>query len=210
LRFKEMAWSSCFSVKESVAERFIIDDRVFLAGDAAHIHSVNGGMGMNTGLGDAFNLIWKMHMVLKRGAPLELLRSYEAERKQVAREVIETSGELVRSTKYSREGTHATDYVDIVQRRSGYVTGMGVRYGKQGLVGSRLFDFEVEGQGEATRIYQLLDYSRFSLLVFDADEAEIEQPPYVKVIRIRSRSPYAGRRIMVRPDGYIASMEAVA
>jgi 2-polyprenyl-6-methoxyphenol hydroxylase-like FAD-dependent oxidoreductase len=54
--------------------------RVFLAGDAAHAHSPAGGQGMNTGLQDAFNLAWKLAMVLRGDAPEELLESYDAER----------------------------------------------------------------------------------------------------------------------------------
>lgn len=65
LRFTEIEWFSKFSVKESVAENFQIKDRIFLAGDSCHIHSVNGGQGLNTGLADAFNLMWKLNMSLK-------------------------------------------------------------------------------------------------------------------------------------------------
>lgn len=217
LRFKEMVWFSQFSVKESVAERFAIADRIFLAGDACHIHSVNGGMGMNTGLADAFNLMWKIHMVAKFGAPTDLLRTYESERKPVALSVIETSGALVRSTKYSKGGTHAEDYVDIVQRRAGFVTGMGVRYGEEGVdgvLGTRLFDFEVNDRDEIKRIYSLLDYKRFSLLIFSERELDLNLPAHVKAIWIRplrvsegvwaERSPYREQTILVRPDGYIA------
>lgn len=201
LRFKEIAWFSHFSVKESVAERFIIQDRVFLAGDASHIHSVNGGMGLNTGLADAFNLIWKLNMVINHGAPAALLRTYEDERKRVALGVVETSGALVRSTKYSDEGTHAEDYVKIVQRRAGFITGMGVRYGEQGIVGTRLFDFKLDG----VRVYSLLDYSRFTLLVFGEAQVDLNPPPHVKVIQIpRAQGcPYANQQLLVRPDAYI-------
>jgi 2-polyprenyl-6-methoxyphenol hydroxylase-like FAD-dependent oxidoreductase len=223
LRFREMVWFSQFSVKESVAERFSIDDRVFLTGDACHIHSVNGGMGLNTGLGDAFNLMWKLHMVMKFGAPTELLCTYEEERKPVAMSVVETSGELVRSTKYSKEGTHAEDYVDIVQRRAGNVTGMGIRYGGLGICGARVYDFEVHEGHKKTRLYSLLDYARFTLLVFGEGEADLNLnlnlnlnlPAFVKVIRIHPKRgcvgfsaencPYADQVLLVRPDSYIAA-----
>lgn len=206
MHYKEITWFSHFSVKESVAERFNIGDRVFLAGDASHIHSVNGGMGLNTGLADAFNLIWKMHMVQHASAPTTLLRTYETERKTVARNVIETSGELVRSTKFSKDGTHANDYVDIVQRRSGYITGMGVRYGEAGIEGTRLFDFKVCEGGEEMRIYSLLDYTRFTLLIFGEKRFE-NLPRFIKVIHVPSQEgiPYSNRVILVRPDSYIAA-----
>ncbi|MXN76949.1 FAD-binding protein [Burkholderia sp. 4701] len=214
LRFKELAWFSQFSVKESVAEHYAIADKVFLAGDACHIHSVNGGQGLNTGLADAFNLMWKMNMVLGLGAPAELLRTYEQERKPVAMGVVETSSELVRSTKYSEAGTHADDYVRIVEKRAGYITGMGIRYGEHALHGKRLLDFMVRNEGEQadTRIYSLLDYRYFTLLVFgDCDVPLDDLPAWVKVIRIEEEeSPYADQMILVRPDAYIAASSSLA
>lgn len=216
LSFKKIAWFSKFSVKESVAERFSIEDRVFLAGDACHIHSVNGGQGLNTGLGDAFNLMWKLAQVIRSGAGPELLKTYELERKPVALSVVETSGELVRSTKHSKDGTHAQDYVKIVERRSGNVTGMGIRYGEQGLAGTRLLDFEVFDGGQKTRLYSLLDYSKFALLVFGECALDFDPPQSVQVIRIlperqstgywtESRH-YSQQLVFVRPDSYIESV----
>ena len=231
LVFKEIVWFSQFSVKESVAEKFFTHDRIFLAGDACHIHSVNGGQGLNTGLADAFNLIWKLNWVINKGASTDLLHTYEAERKPVAMSVIESSGELVRSTKYSATGTHAQDYVKIVEKRAGNITGMGIRYGKQGLRGSRLFDLEVFRGTSRTRLYSLLDYTRFSLLVFSEgglsglDLAELGLPAsnacelgiseLVKIIPIFPKkcdqqywvdqSPYHNQAILVRPDSYIES-----
>ncbi|HAZ7573060.1 FAD-binding protein [Legionella sp. PATHC032] len=213
LNFKDIVWFSQFSVKESVAEHFFIQDRIFLAGDACHIHSVNGGQGLNTGLGDAFNLMWKLHMVMHFGAPKELLHSYENERKPVAHDVIETSGELVRSTKYSLNGTHAQDYVRIVQKRAGYITGMGIRYGESGLRGSRLFDFEIFNGIAKTRLYSLLDYMKFTLLIFGDREVGLQPPEFIKVIQIyphqcqqsfwTNNTHYANEAILVRPDSYI-------
>lgn len=211
LSFKEVIWFSQFSVKESVAEKFFVHDRIFLAGDASHIHSVNGGQGLNTGLADAFNLIWKINMVINHGASTELLQSYEDERLPVARSVVETSGELVRSTKFSNTGNHALDYVKNVQKRAGNITGMGIRYGIEGLVGQRLYDMELLNK---ERLYSHLDYSKFSLLVFGEVELGCELPDHVKLIRIQTTkdSCYQNQAILVRPDSYIeavASLELV-
>lgn len=211
---KEVVWFSQFSVKESVAEKFFVHERVFLAGDACHIHSVNGGQGLNTGLADAFNLVWKLNMVLNFGAPKKLLQSYEDERRLVAQNVIEASGELVRSTKHSANGTHAQDYVRIVEKRAGNITGMGIRYGTTGLRGTRLHDFEMNAGAERTRLYSLLDYSKFTLLIFGERELNFQVPEFVKVIRISSkenddywaaRTAYANQAILARPDSYIQS-----
>ncbi|MGE9746240.1 FAD-binding protein [Bdellovibrio bacteriovorus] len=207
LGFKEIVWFSQFSVKESVAEKFSVQDRVFLAGDACHIHSVNGGQGLNTGLADAFNLIWKLNMTLNHGVSGALLQSYESERKPVALSVIESSGELVRSTKYSVNGTHAEDYVRIVQKRAGNITGMGIRYAGEGLVGTRLFDSEVSFGSETVRLYSLLDYTKFTLFVFGDVKLDFELPEYVQLVVVRaSDSVYAGQAVLVRPDAYIESV----
>jgi hypothetical protein len=71
--------------------------RVFVAGDAAHVHTPAGGQGMNTGIQDAFNLGWKLAAV-QRGADSALLDSYEAERLPVARHVLELSTRLAATT----------------------------------------------------------------------------------------------------------------
>lgn len=219
LHFNEILWFSQFSVKESVAEHFCIHDRIFLAGDACHIHSVNGGQGLNTGLGDAFNLIWKLNAVIHRQAPKTLLDSYETERKAVAKSIVETSGALVRSTKFSEKGTHAEDYVTIVEQHAGNITGMGIRYGSHQLVGSRLYDFEIVKHGIKTRIYSLLDYTSFTLLIFGEETPSINNNIYKNIIRIHHQehptdywtdsSPYYNQVILVRPDGYIGSVDNV-
>lgn len=213
LTFKEIIWFSQFSVKESIAEKFFVHDRIFLAGDACHIHSVNGGQGLNTGLADAFNLIWKLNMVINFDASTELLQSYEEERRLVAKSVIETSGELVRSTKYSRNGTHAQDYIKIIQKHAGNITGMGIRYGEQTLRGSRLFDFEIFKEHTKTRLYSLLDYSKFTLLVFGNVPIDLNLPKFTNIIHIYSSKfsegywtnnpKYINQAILVRPDSFI-------
>lgn len=219
LNFKEIVWFSQFSVKESVAENFFVKDRIFLAGDACHIHSVNGGQGLNTGIADAFNLMWKLNMAMNFGAPKELLQSYEDERKKVAHDVIDISGELVRSTKYSQNGTHAQDYVKIIQKRAGNITGMGVRYRGLEVRGSRLFDFEVFHSIVKTRLYSLLDYTKFTLLIFGDGEFDLQFPEFVKVIQIYSpkyqehfwttNTRYRNQAILVRPDSYIESFASL-
>ena len=215
LSFKKIVWFSQFSVKESVAEKFFVQDRIFLTGDACHIHSVNGGQGLNTGLADAFNLMWKLNKVMNWSAPVALLQNYEEERKPVAQSVIDASGELVRATKYSASGTHAQDYVKIVQKRAGNITGMGICYGDGGLRGSRLFDFEIFNCVIKTRLYSLLDYTKFSLLIFSDCEVELKLPQFVKVIQISSNKHktgywtnslhYINQAVLVRPDSYIES-----
>src|SRR6202034_2593785 len=76
---KRVNWFSTYRVHHRVTDRFRVG-RAFLLGDAAHIHSPAGGQGMNTGIGDAINLAWKLAQVLHGTAEERLLDSYEAER----------------------------------------------------------------------------------------------------------------------------------
>lgn len=86
-------WTAVYRLHSRRAGRFRVG-RVFLAGDAAHVHSPAGGQGMNTGIGDAVNLAWKLARVLDGRAGPELLDSYEAERVPVADAVLRTTDRL--------------------------------------------------------------------------------------------------------------------
>jgi len=83
-------WFSTYRVHHRVANRFR-KGRCFLLGDAAHIHSPVGGQGMNTGIGDAVNLAWKLAAVLRRRASASLLDTYEPERIAFARRLVATT-----------------------------------------------------------------------------------------------------------------------
>ena len=93
LSFKECSWFSTYRIHHRCAERFR-DRRCFLLGDAAHIHSPAGGQGMNTGLQDAYNLGWKLALVVKGQADAALLDSYEKERIPVAQRLLRTTDRL--------------------------------------------------------------------------------------------------------------------
>lgn len=119
--------------------------RVCLAGDAAHVHSVNGGQGLNTGIADAFALAWRLGYLsaaargelalASDGGDVRLLRSYDAERRATAQGVIDVASRLVRDTMHT-----AKQYVETIERNASYITGMGVSYDA---VGSELV---VQGQ----------------------------------------------------------------
>jgi 2-polyprenyl-6-methoxyphenol hydroxylase-like FAD-dependent oxidoreductase len=87
---RQVNWFSSYRVHHRVTDRFR-EGRAFLLGDAAHIHSPVGGQGMNTGIGDAVNLAWKLAWVLRGHAPDRLLDSYEAERIGFARRLVATT-----------------------------------------------------------------------------------------------------------------------
>ena len=90
LSFKACSWFSTYRIHHRSAARFR-DRRCFLLGDAAHIHSPVGAQGMNTGLQDAYNLAWKLALVVSDGANAVLLDSYEDERIPVARRLLSTT-----------------------------------------------------------------------------------------------------------------------
>lgn len=87
---RKINWFSTYHVHHRVTQHFR-QGRAFLAGDAAHIHSPAGGQGMNTGIGDAINLAWKLAAVVHGHAPDALLDSYEAERIVFARRLVATT-----------------------------------------------------------------------------------------------------------------------
>ncbi|TIQ05753.1 FAD-dependent monooxygenase [Mesorhizobium sp.] len=91
----EVNWFSTYRVHHRVAERFRAG-RVFLVGDAGHIHSPAGGQGMNTGMGDAVNLAWKLGAVAQGRADPRLLDSYEPERIAFAHKLIESTDKVFR------------------------------------------------------------------------------------------------------------------
>jgi 2-polyprenyl-6-methoxyphenol hydroxylase-like FAD-dependent oxidoreductase len=90
LTIARVNWFSTYRVHHRVAARFR-EGRAFLLGDAAHVHSPVGGQGMNTGIGDAVNLAWKLAAVLNGGARDSLLATYEPERIGFARRLVATT-----------------------------------------------------------------------------------------------------------------------
>lgn len=102
IRITEVNWFSTYHVHHRVVPQFQVD-RIFLAGDAAHIHSPVGGQGMNTGIGDAVNLAWKLAAVLGNKSPQNLLDTYELERLPFAKTLVSTTDrvfQIVTSTSF--------------------------------------------------------------------------------------------------------------
>jgi hypothetical protein len=95
LTFSGCSWFSTYRIHHRAAARFR-KDRCFLLGDAAHIHSPVGAQGMNTGLQDAYNLAWKLALVVQKQATASLLDSYEAERMPLAQRLLNTTDRAFR------------------------------------------------------------------------------------------------------------------
>ncbi|MFF7177226.1 FAD-dependent monooxygenase [Streptomyces sp. NPDC008121] len=95
-----LRWSSVFRISHRLVDRYG-EGRVFVAGDAAHIHPPTGAQGMNTGIQDAYNLAWKLALALDAAAHPRLLASYDAERRPVGEEVVG------RTVRHAAEGVQA-------------------------------------------------------------------------------------------------------
>lgn len=93
VKIEQVNWFSTYRVHHRVTDHFR-KGRIFLLGDAAHIHSPVGGQGMNTGILDAINLAWKLAAVIKGQAPDSLLDSYQTERQAFANTLVETTDRL--------------------------------------------------------------------------------------------------------------------
>lgn len=198
----EPRWLSRFHSDERQAPSYRAG-RVFLAGDAAHVHSPAGGQGMNTGLQDAANLSWKLAAVLSGRADASLLDTYDTERHPVGRTVLRSSGTLIRLAMANRPWTRAlrstlttlATHAPALRRRALHqVTGLGYSYGPGPLPGKRAPDIPLPGN---TRLYEALRGGNFVLLT---------QGPYEDVDRPHlTTSQWPGpRTLLIRPDGYIA------
>ncbi|MEV6344650.1 FAD-dependent monooxygenase [Actinoplanes sp. NPDC051851] len=175
--------------------------RVFLAGDAAHVHSPAGGQGMNTGLQDAANLSWKLIATIGGWGPAGLLDTYQTERHPVGALVLRTSGALIRLAKIrSRAARLARDLigsalmaVPALQRRAtGTVSGIGIGY-----PGSpRAADVTLRDGG---RLYEALRGSRFVLLT------PSPRPfGYADRLTVTAQKADSTAATLIRPDGYVA------
>ncbi|MEU1179237.1 FAD-dependent monooxygenase [Streptomyces sp. NPDC005820] len=204
-------WMSRFHSDERQAPAYRVG-RVFLAGDAAHVHTPAGGQGMNTGLQDAANLGWKLAQVIHGHSGPELLDTYQTERHPVGRSVLRSSGGIVRMAMAKRPWTLAlraglTAFLNTAaparRRAVGQITGIGYRYpaprGAHRLTGTRVPDLALAGGG---RLYEALRGGRF-VLVTPADDAD---PTPARKDRL-TVGHWAGERrtaLLVRPDGYVA------
>ncbi|MFE2095842.1 FAD-dependent monooxygenase [Streptomyces sp. NPDC059468] len=201
-------WMSRFHSDERQAPAYRVG-RVFLAGDAAHVHTPAGGQGMNTGLQDAANLSWKLAAVVTGHADPRLLDSYQAERHPVGRAVLRSSGGIVRLAMAKRPWTLAaraalTAFLDAVgparRKAAGQVTGIGYRYpaprGAHRLTGTRAPDVTLADGG---RLYEALRGGKFVLITPEPYEGGCGE-------RLAVARWASDRRttVLVRPDGYVA------
>ena len=186
--------------------------RFFIAGDAAHIHSPFGGQGMNTGLHDVWNLVWKLDFVLRGHGGEELLESYSAERRPVIKQVIETTdlltkamgtpsklAQILRDTMipmvshlalFQHAFVQRLSELDVNYRGSPIVEGAGERYLDDSLRG---------GKGLESRFILFFDKNADSSAKEAAGQLAESSKDIVE-LRLRPRPDTT----LVRPDGYVA------
>lgn len=199
--------------------------RVLVAGDAAHIHPPDGGMGLQTGVQDAVNLGWKLAQVIKGISPESLLDSYHAERHPVGAKVLRYTMAAVAlrreddRTRALRETMAELLGLDEPRRHvAADLTGLGIHYDLgegHPLLGRRMPDLDIETAGGARRVSDLLHAARPVLLNLGTPGA-LEIAPWagrVQVVDATAAGPWAlpgigsvtaPEALLIRPDGYVA------
>ncbi|MGW7254163.1 FAD-dependent monooxygenase [Streptomyces sp. NPDC054834] len=183
----ELRWASAFRPRAALADRFRVG-RVFLAGDAAHVHSPAGGQGLNTSVQDAYNLGWKLGAVLRDGAPEALLDTYEEERRPNAEAMLGLStgvhrGEVRRGKATVQLGLGYPES-SLSEDRRAAPSGVGA--------GDRAPDGTVDG----VRLFDAFRGPHWTLLGAAAPVAGVRELP-------AAPESYGPGVFLVRPDGYV-------
>jgi pentachlorophenol monooxygenase len=169
---RNLRWSSVFGISHRIVDAYS-RGRVFVAGDAAHIHPPTGAQGMNTGIQDAHNLAWKLALAVSGVAAPGLLDSYDAERRPVGEEVV---GRTVRS---AREGFGA-DSADpsFVMRREGQLlidySGSSIVSGAAGARAPDARGLTRDAVSAPIRLFTLFSAREHTLLLYMGDTADVD------------------------------------
>ncbi|MEI9996363.1 MAG: FAD-dependent oxidoreductase [Rhizomicrobium sp.] len=216
---RSVAWASAFNMNARIADRYRAG-RVFLAGDAAHIHPPTGGQGLNTSVQDAYNLGWKLGAVL-RGAPDKLLATYEEERRPIAAQMLGLATGLLEAAKQgSMRRGREVQQLDIGYPQSSLVLEKPAR--KDGvLAGDRAPDAPLRGAaGLPTRLFELFQGPHWTLLGYGVERLSVKPRPGLHIHAVGSRGDISddgghfrtayglaeGDWVLVRPDGYVGAI----
>jgi len=188
----ELRWASDFRPRQALADRFRAD-RVFLAGDAAHVHSPAGGQGLNTSVQDAYNLGWKLGAVLVGGAAESLLDTYEEERRPIAAQMLGLTTSVHRGE--TRRGD-ATRQLGLGYRDSSLREEAGALPGPV-----RAGDRAPDGMLSGVRLFDAFRGPHWTLVAVGVEAPEV--PDAIKVVRGETQASYGTGLYLVRPDGYV-------
>lgn len=188
----EVRWASDFRPRAALADRFR-DGRVFLAGDAAHVHSPAGGQGLNTSVQDAYNLGWKLGAVLRDGADAALLDTYEEERRPIAAAMLGLSTSVHRGQVRRGEATR--------QLGLGYPESSLTRETRPAPGPLRAGDRAPDGTLGGVRLFDMFRGPHWTLVAVGAQAPQL--PEAVRVVGGQEQASYGKGLLLVRPDGYV-------
>ncbi|MES5816559.1 FAD-dependent oxidoreductase [Streptomyces sp. RG80] len=188
----EVRWASDFRPRTALADRFR-SGRVFLAGDAAHIHSPAGGQGLNTSVQDAYNLGWKLGAVLRDSAPVALLDTYEEERRPIAAEMLGLSTSVHRGETRRGDATR--------QLGLGYRDSSLTEETRTDPASVRAGDRAPDGTLDGVRLFDAFRGPHWTLMAVGTEAPE--GPSSVRVVRGPVHPAYGSGLLLVRPDGYV-------
>ncbi|KAL4929565.1 pentachlorophenol 4-monooxygenase [Aspergillus undulatus] len=135
LEFETLDWWTLYSINQRVADSFISNDRIILAGDAGHTHSSGAAQGMNTGVHDAVNLSWKLGGTIKNWYTKNILNTYDGERRSAAHRLIELDKAFSATISGHIPETHRGLYADanelfgkLFDETIQFTMGLGIHY----------------------------------------------------------------------------------
>ncbi|KAA8622825.1 UbiH 2-polyprenyl-6-methoxyphenol hydroxylase [Pyrenophora tritici-repentis] len=142
LTYEYCDWWTAYQIGQRVGKNFERDSRVFLAGDAVHTHSPKAGQGMNVSMQDAYNLGWKLGLVVKGVAQPSILKTYQSERRRIAQDLIAFDHKFSRlfsgrpaKDLMDEEGVSMSEFKEAFLKGNLFATGLSVDYGTSMLVG---------------------------------------------------------------------------
>ncbi|WP_328749970.1 FAD-dependent oxidoreductase [Streptomyces sp. NBC_00285] len=188
----EIRWASDFRPRAALADSFR-SGRVFLAGDAAHVHSPAGGQGLNTSVQDAYNLGWKLGAVLRAGAPAALLDTYEEERRPIAAQMLGISTGVHRGEVRRGEATR--------QLGLGYRESSLTEETRPAPGGLRAGDRAPDGKLAGVRLFDAFRGPHWTLVAVGVETPRL--PDSVRVVTGDDQPSYGKGLFLVRPDGYV-------
>lgn len=214
-----VSWASAYTMHARLADQYRVG-RVFLVGDAAHIHPPTGGQGLNTSVQDAYNLGWKLAAVI-HGAPQSLLDTYEEERRPIAASMLGLATHLLEAQKRGdiRRGR------DVQQLDIGYPQStLALQQPSRTLgvaAGDRAPDAPIRSaSGHRSRLFNLFQGPHWTLLGHGLERSAVRPRPGLRIHSVGPRgdvlddqghwqqayAPALGDWLLIRPDGYIGAI----